>query len=180
MNKYLKYSLFAVGGLVVVLLLLVAVIAATFNPNDYKQHVIDLVKEKKDRTLTIDGDITLSFWPKIGADLGKVAISEHKGSAEFASINSAKVALALLPLLKKELVVDTIYVDGAKANIVKYKDGTTNFDDLLSKDETESEQIKFDVQGVNITNSEVRYSDEGSDAQYAISQFNLTSSTVKM
>jgi uncharacterized protein involved in outer membrane biogenesis len=180
MNKYLKYSLFAVGGLVVVLLLLVAVIAATFNPNDYKQHVIDLVKEKKDRTLTIDGDITLSFWPKIGADLGKVAISEHKGSAEFASINSAKVALALLPLLKKELVVDTIYVDGAKANIVKYKDGTTNFDDLLSKDETESEQIKFDVQGVNITNSEVRYSDEGSDAQYAISQFNLTSGRIAL
>jgi uncharacterized protein involved in outer membrane biogenesis len=180
MNKYLKYSLYALGGLVVLLLLLVVVIAATFNPNDYKQHVIDLVKEKKERTLTIDGDITLSFWPKIGADLGKVAISEHKGSAEFASINSAKVALALLPLLKKELVVDTIYVDGAKANIVKYKDGTTNFDDLLSKDETESEQIKFDVQGVNITNSEVRYSDEGSDAQYAISQFNLTSGRIAL
>lgn len=180
MNKYLKYSLYAIGGLVVLLLLLVAVIAATFNPNDYKQHVIDLVKEKKDRTLTIDGDITLSFWPKIGADLGKVAISEHKGSAEFASINSAKVALAVLPLLKKELVVDTIYVDGVKANIVKYKNGTTNFDDLLSKDETESEQIKFDVQGVNITNSEVRYTDEGSDAQYAISQFNLTSGRIAL
>ena len=180
MNKYLKYSLYAVGGLVVLLLLLVVVIAATFNPNDYKQHVIDLVKEKKDRTLTIDGDITLSFWPKIGADLGKVAISEHKGSAEFASINSAKVALAVLPLLKKELVVDTIYVDGVKANIVKYKDGTTNFDDLLSKDETESEQIKFDVQGVKITNSEVRYTDEGSDAQYAISQFNLTSGRIAL
>jgi uncharacterized protein involved in outer membrane biogenesis len=181
MNKYLKYSLYAIGGLVVVLLLLVAVIAATFNPNDYKQQIIDLVKEKKDRTLTIEGDITLSFWPKIGADLGKVAISEHKGSAEFASINSAKVALAVLPLLKKELVVDTIYVDGAKANIVKYKDGSTNFDDLLSKDEEEeSTEIRFDVQGVKVTNSEVRYSDEGTGAQYAISQFNLTSGRIAL
>lgn len=178
MNKYLKYSLYGIGGLVALLLILVAVIAATFNPNDYKQQIIDLVKEKKERTLTIDGDIKLSFWPKIGADLGKIAISEHKGSAEFASVNSAKVALAVLPLLKKELVVDTIYVDGAKANIIKYKDGTTNFDDLLSKDEEESTQIKFDVQGVKVTNSAVQYTDEATGATYAISQFNLNSGRI--
>lgn len=180
MNKYLKYSLYGIGGLVALLLILVAVIAATFNPNDYKQQIIDLVKEKKERTLTIDGDIKLSFWPKIGADLGKIAISEHKGSAEFASVNSAKVALAVLPLLKKELVVDTIYVDGAKANIIKYKDGTTNFDDLLSKDEEESTQIKFDVQGVKVTNSAVQYTDEATGATYAISQFNLNSGRIAL
>lgn len=180
MNQYLKYSLYVIGGLFAVLLLLVAVIAATFNPNDYKQQIIDLVKEKKERTLTIEGDIKLSFWPKIGADLGKIAISEHKGAAEFASVNSAKVALAVLPLLKKELVVDTIYVDGAKANIIKYKDGSTNFDDLLSKDEEESTQIKFDVQGVKVTNSAISYSDEASGAKYAINQFNLTSGRIAL
>ena len=180
MNKYLKYSLYGIGGLVALLLILVAVIAATFNPNDYKQQIIDLVKEKKERTLTIEGDIKLSFWPKIGADLGKIAISEHKGSAEFASVNSAKVALAVLPLLKKELVVDTIYVDGAKANIIKYKDGTTNFDDLLSKDEEESTEIKFDVQGVKVTNSAVQYADEATGATYAISQFNLSSGRIAL
>lgn len=180
MNKYLKYSLYGIGGLVALLLILVAVIAATFNPNDYKQQIIDLVKEKKERTLTIDGDIKLSFWPKIGADLGKIAISEHKGTAEFASVNSAKVALAVLPLLKKELVVDTIYIDGAKANIIKYKDGTTNFDDLLSKDEEESTQIKFDVQGVKVTNSAVQYTDEATGAKYAINQFNLNSGRIAL
>ena len=180
MNKYLKYSLYGIGGLVALLLILVAVIAATFNPNDYKQQIIDLVKEKKERTLTIDGDIKLSFWPKIGADLGKIAISEHKGSAEFASVNSAKVALAVLPLLKKELVVDTIYIDGTKANIIKYKDGTTNFDDLLSKDEEESTQIKFDVQGVKVTNSAVQYTDEATGAKYAINQFNLNSGRIAL
>jgi len=47
MNKYLKYSLYGIGGLVALLLILVAVIAATFNPNDYKQQIIDLVKDKK-------------------------------------------------------------------------------------------------------------------------------------
>lgn len=181
MNKYLKYSVYVIAGLVALVLLLVAIISATFNPNDYKQQIIDLVKEKKDRTLTIDGDIKLTFWPKIGADLGKIAISEHKNAAEFASINSAKVALAVLPLLKKELVVDTIYVDGAKANIVQYKDGSTNFDDLLSQDEEEtSTEIQFDVQGVRVSNSAVQYSDEATGAAYAIEQFNLSAGRIAL
>lgn len=180
MKKILKYSLFSLGGIIALLLLLAAVIAATFNPNDYKPLVVKMVKDKKERTLNIEGDIKLAFWPKIGANLGKVSISEHKSDKEFASIQSAQVALAVLPLLKKELVVDTIYIDGAKANIIKYKDGTTNFDDLLSKDEEESEEIKFDVDGVKVTNSAVAYTDEGTGAQYALSKFNLTSGHIAL
>ena len=103
MKKILKYSLFGLGGIIALFLLLVAVIAATFNPNDYKPLIVKLVKEKKERTLNIEGDIKLAFWPKIGANLGKVSISEHKSDKEFASIQSAQVALAVLPLLKKEL-----------------------------------------------------------------------------
>ncbi|MGB2833977.1 MAG: AsmA family protein, partial [Methylotenera sp.] len=152
---------------------------ATFNPNDYKQRVIDLVQEKKGRTLKLDGDIKLAFWPKIGADLGKLSLSEHKNSKEFASVNSVKVSLALLPLLKKQLIVDTVYIDGANANIIKYKDGTTNFDDLMSKDE-ESQDIKFDIDGVNVSNSAVTYSDEATGAQYNISKLNLTSGHIAL
>jgi AsmA protein len=179
MKKRIKYGLFGLGGVVALLILVVAVIAATFNPNDYKPLVVKMVKDKKERTLNIEGDIKLAFWPKIGANLGKVSISEHKSDKEFASIQSAQVALAVLPLLKKQLVVDTIYIDGAKANIIKYKDGTTNFDDLLSKEE-ESEEIKFDVDGVKVTNSAVAYTDEGSGAQYALSKFNLSSGHIAL
>lgn len=180
MNKLIKYALYSISGIVVLALLVAGYFAATFNPNDYKDDIIKLVKDKKDRTLTIDGDISLSFWPKIGADLGKLSISEHKSDAEFASVNSVKVALAVLPLLKKQLVVDTVYVDGAKANIIKYKDGSTNFDDLLSKDEEESEIIKFDVDGVNVTNSAVTYTDEASGAKYNVSAFNLISGHIAL
>lgn len=180
MKKLLKYGLYGVAGIVALLVLAVAVISATFNPNDYKPLIIKLVQEKKQRTLNIEGDIKLAFWPKIGADLGKLSISEHNSDQTFASIQGAKVALALLPLLKKELVVDTVYINGAQANIIKYKDGTTNFDDLLSKDEEESEQIKFDVDGVKVTNSAVNYTDEGTGAKYALSKFNLTSGHIAL
>jgi len=180
MKKLLKYGLYGLAGLIALLVLAVAIISATFNPNDYKPLIIKLVQEKKQRTLNIEGDIKLAFWPKIGADLGKLSISEHNSEQTFASIQGAKVALALLPLLKKELVVDTVYIDGAQANIIKYKDGTNNFDDLLSKDEEESEQIKFDVDGVKVTNSAINYTDEGTGAKYALSKFNLTSGHIAL
>lgn len=173
MKKFLKYGAITLAGLLLLMLVAIAIVAATFDPNDYKPLVVKLVQDKKQRTLKIEGDIKLAFWPKIGANLGRVSISEHKGDKEFASVQGLKVSLALLPLLRKELVVDTMYVDGARANIVRYEDGTTNFDDLLSKDDTESEQIKFDVDGINVTDSSVTYTDLQADAEYQLNKFNM-------
>ena len=105
MNRaLLKKIAFGIVALLAVLLLVVVYLAVTFNPNDYKPTVIQLVKDKKQRTLDIKGDIKLSFWPKIGADLGEITLSEHQSDKQFAAIKSAKVALAVLPLLKKEIV----------------------------------------------------------------------------
>lgn len=171
MNKTLKFLLIGTGGLVGLIILALAVFALTFNPNDYKPLIVKMVKEKKQRTLNIEGEIKLAFWPKIGADLGKVSISEHNGDKEFASVQGAKVFLAVMPLLKKELVIDTIYVDGVKANIVRFKDGTTNFDDLMSKEE--SEEIKFDIDGVVVSNAAVNLTDEMGNRHVTIDSMNL-------
>ena len=180
MEKLVKYSAYGLGSLISLILVVMAIVALTFNPNDYKQKVIDLVQEKKGRTLKLDGDIKLAFWPKIGADLGKISLSEHQNNKAFAAVDGVKVSLALLPLLKKELIVDTIYIDGAKANIVKYKDGTTNFDDLLSNDDQKSQDIKFDIDGINITNSKVSYLDEATSAVYNITKLNLKSGRIAL
>lgn len=171
MNKYLKYSLFGVGGFVLLLAAIIAIIAATFNPNDYKTQIVQFVLEKKQRTLTIEGDIKLAFWPKLGADLGKVSLSEFKGDKEFAAINGAKVFLSILPLLKKQLVIDTIRIDGVRANIVRYKDGSTNFDDLLSKEE--SQDVKFDIDGIIISNAAVNLTDEVGQRHFTLDKINL-------
>jgi AsmA protein len=173
MPKIAKTIAIVIAALIALLLIAAGIIAATFNPNDYKPLVIRLVQEKKQRTLTIPGEIKLSFFPKIGADLGKVSISEHNGSTEFAAIDSAKVSLALIPLLSKQLVVDKISIDGMHANIKRFKDGTTNFDDLLSKDQSGSQQIKFDIDSVNISNAHILYDDQQQARKIEIAKLNL-------
>jgi len=110
MNKILKYGLLGVGAIVAVAVAGVAYVAATFNPNDYKGKIIKAVKDSKQRNLRLDGDIKLSFYPNIGASLSKVSLSEFRSDKEFAAIESARVSLALLPLLHRQVVVDEVAV----------------------------------------------------------------------
>ena len=73
--KALKWILWGLGGLVLLLIIVVAIVAATFDPNQYKPQIVELVKERTGRTLTMDGRIGLTFFPKVGAEVEKVALS---------------------------------------------------------------------------------------------------------
>ena len=182
MNKIVKYGLLGVGAIVVVAVAAVAYVAATFNPNDYKAQIIKVVKDSKQRNLRLDGDIKLSFYPNIGASLSKVSLSEFKSDKEFAAIESARVSLALMPLLHKQVVVDEVSVSGLKATLVKHKDGSTNIDDLLGQAGQKPQQqnnavagptVKFDIASVSVEKTDLSYRDEGSGAKYAVKNLNL-------
>lgn len=176
--KILKYLLIAFGALAVVAGGVIAYIAATFDPNAYKPQIIQLVKDKKQRTLKLDGDIKLKFWPSIGADLGKLALSEFKSEREFAAVEGVRVSLKVVPLLSKQVVVDEVVIKGVRATVVRYKNGTTNIDDLLAKDDQKQEQVKFDIDHVQIENAALTYRDEAQGTQYALSTLNLKTSRI--
>lgn len=188
--KLLKWVLIAVGAVVLLFAGALAFIAATFDPNQYKSQVAGLVKEKTQRTLTIEGDIRLMLFPKIGVQLGKTRLSEYMSEKEFAGLDDMRVSLELIPLLSKQVVVDQIRLDGLRASLVKHKDGKTNFDDLLGggeKPDTPAKPvepqpgtsaIKLEVDGVRISKASVSWKDEASGAQYAISDFSLKTGRV--
>ncbi|MGA7596110.1 MAG: AsmA family protein [Gallionella sp.] len=183
MNKILQYGLLGIAAVVVVAAAVVAYVAATFNPNDYKSQIIKAVKDSKQRNLRLDGDIKLSFFPNIGASLSKVSLSEFRSDKEFASIQSARVSLALLPLLRRQVVVDEVAVSGLRATLVKLRDGTTNIDDLLGQTGQQPQQqkiapvtgtpLKFDIASVSVEKTSLSYRDESSGAIYAVKDINL-------
>lgn len=177
MNKIVKYGLLGVGALVGVAATGATYLALTFNPNDYKSHIIQIVKDNKQRSLHLDGDIKLTFFPSIGANLGKVSLSEYQSEQTFASVENASVSLALMPLLSKHAVVNEVRVSGLNATLIKHQDGTTNIDDLLGKDaqpkDDKSPPVKFDIASVVIEKTHLTYRDEGTGGQYAIKDLNL-------
>src|ERR1035437_9566101 len=181
MNKIVKYGLLGTGAVVAVAVAVAVYLAATFNPNDYKDYIIQSIKDKKQRTLHLDGDIKLTFFPSLGANLGKLSLSEVNSDQQFAAVETAQVSLALMPLLSRQVVVSEAMVSGLSATLIKHKDGTTNIDDLLGKDEkqkSENQPIKFDIAHVSIEKTNLTYRDEGSGSVYAIKDLNLKTGRV--
>ncbi len=176
MNKIVKYGLLGAGAVVGIAMAAGAYLAATFNPNDYKAQIIQAVKDSKQRTLHLDGDIRLSFFPGIGANLGRVSLSEFKSDQQFASVDAARVSLELLPLFSRHIVVNEVTVDGLSAMLIKHRDGTTNIDDLINRDQKpkdDKQPVKFDIASVNIAKTNLSYRDEGTGAQYVIKDLKL-------
>jgi AsmA protein len=179
--KIIKYVLFAVGGLVILAGVVLAYVAATFDPNQYKPQIVQAVKDRTQRTLKLEGDIGLSFWPSIGAKIGKSSLSERASDREFAAVDEVRVALKLMPLLSGKAIVDTVRIKGLRASIVKAKDGQTNVDDLAGPPPAKGTpaakdagaDFKLDIAGVEITNAAVSYADAEAGTKYVLSKLNL-------
>lgn len=121
-------------GLVVVLIVAFvggAIFLLTFDPNAYKSRLEQIVYERYHRTLSIDGDIELSLFPRIGLAVQDVALSDRDSEDAFISIDSARFAVAIWPLMSNRLVVDHVAVAGFKAVVVRDRDGRFNFRDLV-------------------------------------------------
>jgi AsmA protein len=187
--KWLKFTLIAVGGLLVLVIAVVAFVVATFDPNRYKGEIEKQVKERTGRTLKFQGDIGLAFWPSIGAKVGKVTLSRRASANEFASLDSAHVAVALLPLLRGEVRVDQVSVDGLKASIIRAKGGKFDFEDLLGAagkgaanaapaGTAARGDVKFDVAGLRLTNAAFAYLDEGSGQRLEIQELGLSTGRI--
>lgn len=172
MNRYLRYALIVFAVVVTLLAGLVIYIAAIFDPNAYKPQIIQLVKEKKQRALKLDGDIKLTFFPSIGATVGNVTLSEYNSDKEFAAVENIFVSLALMPLLKKQLAINEVAISGLKANLIRFKDGRTNIDDLIAKNE-EPEQFKIGIDHVRVEKSLLALHDEASGKQYVFRDLSL-------
>ena len=176
-RKMLKFGLIAAAALVGLVALVLTTLAFIIDPNDYKSLIVKIVQEKKQRTLNIEGAIKLTLFPKLGVDLGKTQLSEHKSAETFASIDSLKLYVAWWPLLHNELVVDSISVDGARARLIRYADGSTNIDDLLSKDEPA--QLKFDIDGVKIAHSALSVDDRLGNRKLQLTEFTMKSGRLR-
>ena len=68
--KILKYALLALAGIVVLVVIAVIILIATFDPNKYKPELAAALKDKTGRTLAIEGNLALTIFPSIGVAVG--------------------------------------------------------------------------------------------------------------
>jgi AsmA protein len=185
MSKVIKIVLFSTLAVAGALFAGVLYIVATFDPNDYKEKIIQVVHDKTQRTLRLDGDLKLSFYPDLGVTLNQVSLSEFKQEQKFVSIDLARVSLALIPLLNKKMQVKQITLNGVQGTLVKHRDGTSNLDDFFVPQTelapaTPGAPVQFDVAKVEIAKTNLAYVDELSGARYALKNLHLTTSRIAL
>jgi AsmA protein len=187
LKKTLKILGLVVGGLLALFIVLAVALTLLFDPNDYKDGIIKAVKDQTGRELRIEGKLGWSFFPWIGIETGKLELNNAPGFGPepFARLDGAGAKVKLLPLLRKQIVVDTVFLDGLKLNLAKNAAGKTNWDDLVKPSTTEKPTEKpapgkeavlisgISINKVDIRKADVTWKDQASNAQYAVRNLDL-------
>ncbi|MBF0455875.1 MAG: AsmA family protein [Magnetococcales bacterium] len=191
MGKAIKAFIYLVLGVVILVGGLFAAVALLVNPNDYKGEIVNLVKEKTGRDLTITQDMSLTFFPWVGVELGGLVLSNAKGfgSDPFMGVDSVRVRVKLMPLFKSRLEADSILVKGLRLNLAKNAKGVSNWDDLTASPDTDKPSsptsespvgsdhpstVVLSVGGVNIENAALRWQDAQAGVDYALEKINFS------
>jgi AsmA protein len=188
---WFKRILIAVLALGLLLGIGIAILLFAVDPNAYKAPLAEQVKQRYNRTLRIDGDLKLAVFPRLGLSIGSASLSEPASEQVFAALDSAKVAVALWPLLSRQVVIDHVDVAGLKANLVRDKQGRLNFADLMGKSAapapaptpvpvpgTKAEApLLIDIAGVSIA-GELTWRDEQAGTQLRVDKLQATTGRI--
>ena len=191
--KALRILGLAFGVLLALVAVLLGALYALFDGEKLKAELTRVVMEQKQRKLDIAGPLELSVWPDVGIKLGRLTLSEPGGKEGFLALDAARVAVAVMPLLSKQVQVQRIEVDGLKATLVKRKDGTLNIADLAGGGDKEAAAkaapkvgagdtaapVRIDIAGIKIANAQLTWRDEKAGTTTTLSNLDFGSGRVQ-
>jgi len=164
--RILKLVGIALGGLVALLLIVLLAVRLFVNPNDYKDRIARAVKNSTGRELELPGEIKLSVFPWIALELGPASLGNPPGFGDepFAAVKHAALRVRLLPLLRKQLEIGRVEVDGLDLRLRTNASGRGNWQSVESTPTPQSSggtgaAALRDLAGIVISDSRVSYQD---------------------
>lgn len=194
MKKFLKWVL-GILGVVVLLAIVAFVLLVTFvSPNRLKPLITDQVKKTTGRELKIDGDLSWTIFPVLGVKVGHLELSNPSEFQQkiFAEIDSATVAVKIIPLLHAKVESSGITLKGMKLFLIKNANGKTNWEDLQKSSATKTSDesssaltakkasIGLAVSGVDITNATISWANEQAKQYFDINHFELHAKNITL
>ncbi|MBE6448296.1 MAG: AsmA family protein [Alphaproteobacteria bacterium] len=100
-----------------------------FDLNKYKSYVEDIAEQQLGRILRINGDakVALSLVPTIVVNDVELANASWAQNAQMIKVSQAEVKFALLPLLKKQIIIDKVILDAPEIYLEKSSSGEVNW-----------------------------------------------------
>ncbi len=124
-----------VGGVVALVVVLLLGVWLFVNPNSYKGRIAQEVKTATGRELALPGDIKLSVFPWIALELGPASLGNPPGfgAEPFVAVDHVALRVKLMPLLRGQLEVGKLEIDGMDLRLKKNAQGKGNWEDFGEK-----------------------------------------------
>jgi AsmA protein len=194
-------------GLVLLGLLLIIVAAGfalthLFDPNDYKDEIRQIARDKAHIELTLNGDIGWSLFPWLGLELHEASVATLvKPTEPFADLQMLGLSVRVLPLLRREVQMSDVRVEGLNLRLNRDKDGHGNWEDIgkvpapagatppaapagqpasetTAAVEKPPQPIRLDIDSLTVNNARVEYNDEKTGKQFSAESIQLSTGPV--
>lgn len=201
MKQLLRILLAAVGIVAIIGVAAVVYVTTFLDPEDFKPRLIEVVEEQTGLNLALDGPITWSFYPRIGVGVSQARAwlpEQTEEQTPFVAIDKAEVSVAFAPLLRGEIAVDGLTLDGMRLNLERDAEGQGNWTSLTERlaeqgDEAEAVlapasagphvdagnlSVVLNIASVDVRNTDIRFRDALENAFWHVKQLNLSGSNV--
>jgi len=168
-----KRVLWGLAGFFCLVFLVVSVL--DFDGEAFKEQLVAEVWAQKARKLEIRGALRLKILPRLAVEMNDVHLSGPNGEGEFLRLGKLLGALEILPLLTGKYSVSRIEARDFALFAKRNPDGTTNFDDLLAKDETQQAPLDFEIGKLVLLGGRLSWEDTASGQHFVLDDVHLRS-----
>jgi uncharacterized protein involved in outer membrane biogenesis len=159
--KALKVFLFALGGLVGVLLLAALAVMLLVDSDAYKSRAQGAASDALGMNVSVEGRLRIGVVPGLHVTLENVRI-RNRGT-EIAFVKEAVLAIELRSLFERNLLYGSVAMNGARISIERDRDGRYNYEKLPEANETFH---ALDLRAVTFADLIVAYADKASASSF--------------
>jgi len=187
-------------GLLLIIVALGFALTHLFDPNDYKDEIRQIARDKAHIELTLNGDIGWSLFPWLGLELHEASVATLTNPTQpFADLQMLGLSVRVLPLLRREVQMSDVRVEGLNLRLNKDVHGHGNWEDIGKnvpdpataasaptvteaatppKPEKPPQPIRLDIDSLTINNARVEYNDEQTGKQFSAESIQLSAGAV--
>ncbi|MGX1089149.1 AsmA family protein [Pseudomonas sp. AP3_22 TE3818] len=191
-------------GLLLIIVALGFALTHLFDPNDYKDEIRQIARDKAHIELTLNGDIGWSLFPWLGLELHDASVATMvKPTEPYADLQMLGLSVRVLPLLRREVQMSDVRVEGLNLRLTRDKEGHGNWEDIgklpatAGTDTTGTppaatepapetgaaaekppQPIRLDIDSLTVNNARVEYTDERTGKSFSAESIQLSTGAV--
>lgn len=191
-------------GLLLIVIGLGFALTHLLDPNDYKDEIQQLARDKANLELKLNGDIGWSLFPWLGLELTDATLaSAATPDKPFADLRLLGLSVRVLPLLRKEVQMSDIRIDGLNLTLQRDDQGHGNWEQIGQPAKTgaapatsaadsanakpadskpaerSDTPLKLDIDSLTVSNSRIDYHDARSGKQFGAEGIELSTGAIR-